>query len=117
MDSSFVIPLFSILAKHLPCPPPISGRWILSKCLMEARELRRRRFLREVRVLGIFRVTAGPPTEVRRLAILRAPGDLFVSLPAFDNHGRLTLALARAQMLTWSLPEADAQLRKLSLQW
>lgn len=69
------------------------------------------------REVHLFRVGAGPPAKADRLAILRSPGDPFVSFPAFDGLGNLTVALPRALMITWNLAEAQKQLSALKLDW
>jgi WD40 repeat protein len=69
------------------------------------------------REVHLIRLLAGPPAEANRLAVLRTPGDPFVSWPAFDTRGKLTVALPRAQMATWSLAEARKELRSLNLDW
>jgi hypothetical protein len=65
----------------------------------------------------LFRLSAGPPAKAERLAILRSPGNPFVSFPAFDDHGNLTVALPRAMLATWSLTEVQRELRALNLHW
>jgi hypothetical protein len=69
------------------------------------------------REIHLFRLVTGPPADSKRLAILRLPGEPFVSLPAFDDKGNLTVALPRARMETWKLGEVQKQLKALQLEW
>ncbi len=69
------------------------------------------------REVHLFRLRYGPPADMERLAILRLPGEPFVSLPVFDGHGNLTVALPHARMATWDLAAAQRELRALQLNW
>jgi WD40 repeat protein len=69
------------------------------------------------REIHLFRLLAGPPATSERLAVLRLPGEPFVSLPAFDDRGNLTVALPRARLATVSLSLLHMELRALDLQW
>lgn len=69
------------------------------------------------REIHLFRLLDGPPATAKCLAILRLPGEPFVSLPAFDDKGNLTVALPHARMATWNLGEVQKQLRDLQLDW
>jgi len=69
------------------------------------------------REVHLFRLRTGPPATADRIAILRSPGDAFVSFPAFDDRGNLTVAFPGALMATWDLGEAQKQLRALNLNW
>jgi hypothetical protein len=86
------------------CPPRQSERCLLAVVAGD-------------REIHLLRLLAGPPTTTKCLAILRLPGEPFVSLPAFDDKGNLTVALPRARMITWDLLEAQRQLRTLQLEW
>jgi hypothetical protein len=69
------------------------------------------------REVHLFRILHGPPATAEKLAILRQPDQSFVSLPAFDSLGNLTVALPRAQLAEWNLPAVARELHALSLNW
>ncbi len=69
------------------------------------------------REVHLFRLMAGPPASVEKLAVLRLPDQSFVSLPEFDASANLTVALPRAQLATWKLAACFQELKKLKLEW
>jgi WD40 repeat protein len=69
------------------------------------------------REIHLFRILHGPPALVEKLAIFLLPDQSFVSLPAFDELGNLTVALPRAQLATWQLGSCFQELRELKLEW
>jgi WD40 repeat protein len=69
------------------------------------------------REVHLFLLVSGPPATVERIVILRSPGAPFVSFPAFDNYGNLTVALPRAMLATWFVSQARRQLRAMNLGW